>query len=170
MEEKNSKLQVSKSRKIGLNCGSAMFKEAYKDFINSKDNSLSRTIDFPLFKTIIKELYKEISELVLEGKEVALPCGLGNIVVNKRASDKRRVYDYNETRLKGSPVLEYNSHTDGYRFSIQWRKDSPIFGIQNGYQFKAARTISRELARILKNGYGYKYQSLSNKKIDKHEV
>lgn len=168
-EKKSSKLQ-SKSRRAGLNQGSSFLNEAYVDFIKNKDNDLSREISRPLFKNIMKDFYRMAGEVVLNGKEIALPCNMGNILVNKKASDNRSVKNYKETKEQGRTVLEYNSHTDGYRFSIQWRKASPIFGIQNGYQFKASRILARELAKKLKDGNGYKYQSLSNKKVDKYEV
>jgi len=170
MEERSSRLLESKSRRAGLNKGSAFFDEAYKDFITNKDNGLSRTISLPEFKSIMKDLYIEMADCILNGKELALPCRMGNILVNKRVSDNRRVIDYKETKDQGRLVSEQNSHTDGYRFSIQWRKADPIFGIQKGYQFKASRILARDLASKLKDGNGYKYQSLSNKKVDKYEI
>jgi len=118
----------------------------------------------------MKDFYAEIAAAILNGMEVSLPCNMGNILVNKKQSDNRRFINYKESRLQGRTVSENNSHTGGYRFSIQWRKDDPILGIQKGYQFKASRLISRKLAEILKTGGGYKYQSRSNKKIDKHEI
>lgn len=172
MTEKNndSELQVNKIRRAGLNQGSAFLNEAYLDFVSKKDNSISRVIKLQLFKKIMKDLYLEFAMCVLDGKEIALPCRMGNILVNKRASDKRRVIDFKATKDQGKTVSEYNSHTDGYRFSIQWRKADPIFGVQKGYQFKASRILTRDLAKKLKDGNGYKYQSLSNKKVDKYEI
>ena len=170
MEEKNSKLQANKSRKAGLNHGSMFLHEAYEHFIKTRDNSVSREIKLPEFKKIMIELYDRMADVVIDGKEIALPCNMGNILVNKRVEDNRRPADYGESKKQGKIILEYNSHTDGYRFSIRWRKGRPAAAILNGYQFKASRLLARELAKRLKNGGGYRYQSLSNRKVDKYEV
>jgi hypothetical protein len=118
----------------------------------------------------MKDFYSMIAVYVLDGLEVSLPCGIGNILVNKRVGDNRTVANFKESKEQGRTVLEYNSHTDGHRFSAIWRKGTPIFGIQNGYQFKASRLLTRALAKKLKDGYGYKFQSISNKKVDKYEA
>lgn len=170
MEEKNSLSHKSKSRKAGLNHGSMFMDEAYKEYITNKDNALSKVIKIDQFKSIVISLYSKIAEYIIDGKEIALPLNMGNLSVNKKASDMRRPADYGEYQKTGKIVLEHNRHTDGYRFSIVWRKSSPTFGTQNGYKFKASRTLARELARRLKNGDGYRYQSFSNKKVDKYEI
>jgi hypothetical protein len=170
MEEKNSLSPKSKSRKAGLNHGSMFMDEAYREFVTKKDNSLAKTIKIDQFKSIVISLYEKMAEYIIDGKEIALPLNMGNLSVNKKASDMRRPADYGEYQKTGKIVLEHNRHTDGYRFSIIWRKSFPTFGIQNGYKFKPSRLLARELAKRLKNGGGYKYQSFSNKKVDKYEI
>ncbi len=48
----------------------------------------------------MKDFYNEIANDVLSGKEVSLPCNMGNILVNKKYTDNRRFIDYNESKLK----------------------------------------------------------------------
>ena len=170
MEEKNSLLHKNKSRKAGLNHGSMFMDEAYREFVTRKDNALAKVIKIDQFKNIVISLYSKMADYIIDGKEVALPYNMGNLSVNKKASDMRRPADYGEYQKTGKIVLEHNRHTDGYRFSIIWRKSTPTFGMQNGYRFKASRTLARELAKRLKSGNGYKYQSFSNKKVDKYEI
>lgn len=170
MAEKNLLSPQNRIRRLGLKQGTAYFDDTFKFFTTEKSNALAKSIDKRMFKSILRDFYEMIAEALLDGKEVALPLNMGNLVVNKRVSDGRRVHDYGEGNKQGRPVLEFNSHTDGYRFSIIWRKAFPVFGIQNGYQFKASRVLARELAKRLKDGLGYKYQSLSNRKVNKNEI
>lgn len=170
MEEKNLSLQVSKTRRKGINQGGMYLYEAYRLFRTTKANSLAKEIRFNRFKDIVLTLYKNMSDIILTGQELALPLNMGNIVVNKKATSHNRSIDFDEYNKTGNIVLEFNSHTDGYIFSIIWRKSKPILGVNNGYRFKASRTLGRALAKKLKNGDGYRYQSFYNKKISKHEI
>ena len=144
--------------------------EAYKMFVTTKDNGLAKVIKISQFKDIVKSVYDKMADIILDGKEVALPLNMGNIAVSKKTSSRCRVADYVEYKKTGKVVLEHNSHTDGYVFSILWMKSKPTYGFQNGYRFKASRTLCRALAKKLKDGNGYKYQSFSNRKAIKYEV
>lgn len=158
------------SRRAGLNQGCSFINDGYKYFKSRTSNNLSRTIDLKTFKLIIKDMYKLMAICILDGKEIALPCSMGTIFVNKKQSDLRKIADFKSTNEQGKFVREHNDHTDGYRFSVKWRKSKPLVGVQNGYQFKSSRLLARELASRLKNGYGYKYQSISKNKICKDEI
>ena len=170
MEEKKSSSQESKTRRKGINHGGMYLYEAYRLFRTQKDNALAKEIRFDRFRDIVLSFYDNMSEIILHGQEVAIPMNMGNIVVNKKRYSHKRPTDYDEYNRTGNFDLEYNSHTDGYVFSIIWRKSAPVFGIQNGYRFKASRTLGRALAKKLKNGDGYRYQSFNSKKISKHEI
>ena len=171
MEERDSSFySKNKTRKVGLNHGGSFLKEAYAYFVSTKNNDISKSIDKRTFSLIMKDLYKKMANAILDGRELALPCSMGNIVVNKRISDRRSIFNYRAMIEEGKKVFEHNIHTNGYRFSIQWIKGYPTAGIQNGYQFKSSRMVSRDLAGRLKAGNGYRYQSISKKKIERHEI
>lgn len=125
----------------------------YIDSLNSKDKYAVRRQDFI---KIAGDFNKRIVDGILGGQVFVMPKKLGWIFIQKWKPKKIRGYfqfiDWKTSVEKSKQIYHENPHTDGYRYKVRWQtKNSGSTRGATNYYFKATRTFSRALAKILKS-------------------
>lgn len=111
-------------------------------------------ISYKEFQAIIAESFKESRKWILrEPIGMQFPGKLGHIAINKFKS-YGTFKTYTNTRTKdGKPILNYNLHTGGYIFKIQWFLNTRSYSERVPYWFfSASRDFKRTLAKLIKGG------------------
>jgi|TARA_R110000803_G_scaffold34068_1_gene74546 nucleoid DNA-binding protein len=145
----------------------------YKYYASKVHNPVSRKV----FGDFYRDMFKEFSQLMLNGKEVKLnniggfkvieykPKLLKNGELNKRVLVpnwvKTKEYwaelypDKSPEELKlikEKPLVYYeNNHTRGQQYKFYWDRINIDLRCKSAYQFKAIRSSNRELSKILKS-------------------
>ena len=111
-------------------------------------------IPYAQFKAIITASIKEQRRWILrEPIGIEMPGKLGNIAINKF-----KTYGEFKTYLRtksptGKPILNFNLHTGGHAFKIQWFKNTRSFTERIPFWFfDATRDFKRSLAKLIKGG------------------
>lgn len=114
---------------------------SYRDFVNIVDTSIEEVKKWVLREPIGFQLHPH----------------LGNIAVNKfmPAPDYKT---YINTAL--GPIVNYNLHTGGYIFKLQWFHARTTHASKQPYWFfDACRSFKRALAVVLKSGKAPSFNS-----------
>ena len=105
------------------------------------------------FRKIIAASLEETKNWVLkEPIGFRLPFRLGNIAINKFKTYGEFV-SYKKTRsIEGKPIKNFNLHTGGYVFRIQWFYNTRSARERTSFWwFVAERKFKRSLAKVLKS-------------------
>ncbi len=119
------------------------------------------------YRDIVCDFNKEIAEeIVVNAYEFIMPSKLGTIFVGKRKSRieldengevKYTNYpiDWMESKKRGKIIRNFNEHTDGYRCYWCYTKTTANYNNKSIYFFRATRTNTRFLAKVLKDKENY---------------
>lgn len=126
---------------------------SYKDYIESDS---IYDVPYETFKSIIIDYFKYIrDQIMLESKEVKLPCRLGTLQIIKHQpkefTGKSLRWDWQATKQLGKPVYYLNEHSNNYKYRFHWSKQGCLLRNKGKYMFIACRTNKRNLAKIIKN-------------------
>lgn len=126
---------------------------SYKDYI---EEGTQYDVDYTTFRNIVSDYFKYIrDEVMLNSKEVKLPCRLGTLQIVKHQpkeyTGKSLRWDWKSTRELGKPVYYLNDHTGGFKYRFHWSKQGCILKNKSKYMFVACRTNKRSLCVIIKN-------------------
>ena len=126
---------------------------SYKDYI---DSDTQYDVDLKTFRGIVTDYFKHIrDQVMLECKEVKLPCRLGTLSIVKHQpktfTGKSLRWDWRATKELGQPVYLLNEHSDGWKFRFFWSKQHCIIPNKGKYMFIASRQNKRDLCVIIKN-------------------
>lgn len=109
-------------------------KDAYRWF---KKNNPNTTITYTLYKHIISQFNKKVSERVLDGEVFNMGYKLGTIRIKKipRTFNKLSV-DWGETnRLKKQGIKQLVYYTDDYYYRWNWDKNRCLVKNKSVYTF-----------------------------------
>lgn len=126
---------------------------SYKQYI---EFNTQYDVDLKTFKSIVTDYFKYIrDQIMLECKEVKLPCRLGTLQIIKHQpkeyTGKSLRWDWKATRETGKPVYLLNEHSGFYKYRFHWSKKGCLLTNKSNYQFVACRANKRELAQIIFN-------------------
>jgi len=125
-------------------------KDLWKKYVKTTNS----TISYEDFKKVIALSMEETSKWVLrEPVGFKMPLRLGNFAVNKfKTYGDFKTYTNTRTS-EGKPIKNFNLHTGGCTFRIQWFHNtrSPKERV-SFWHFDAERKFKRALASILKSG------------------
>ena len=126
---------------------------SYKKYI---EEGTQYDVSYTTFRNIVSDYFKYIrDEVMLNSKEVKLPCRLGTLQIVKHQpkeyTGKSLRWDWKSTRELGKPVYYLNDHTDGFKYRFFWSKQDCIIPNRIKYMFIASRNNKRDLATILFN-------------------
>lgn len=126
---------------------------SYKDYIQEGSQY---DISYQTFKAIVTDYFKYIrDEVMLNSKEVKLPCRLGTLQIIKHQpkeyTNKSLRWDWKATRELGKPVYLLNDHSNGWKYRFHWQKKDIIVKNIKKYMFIACRQNKRDLAQIIFN-------------------
>jgi len=114
-------------------------------------------INKDLYRKICCDFNKEIVQLSLKGKLVALPHSIGRLWCKKfKINWNNPPVDLNASKKAGKTVFHLNDHSDNWCVRWAWTKRNNLIANLIFYSFKPTRTNSRELAKIMKVEGGYK--------------
>jgi hypothetical protein len=144
-------------------------KDAYLYYEDTSDTPIS----YSVFTQIIKEFYKEISNMIIFNTfEFRMPYRLGRLRIRKYKPkikvnadgtiDKSRLFiDYASTKKLWSTneeakenkklVFHLNDHTNGYQHRWFWEKRTSNIPNHSAYCFIPSRFNKRTLAKALKD-------------------
>lgn len=124
-------------------------RKMWRRYVKESGNKIS----YDLFKNIFLSSMEETKKWVLrEPVGFKLPYKLGNLAVNKFKT-YGDFKTYTNTRTSdGKPIKNFNLHTGGNVFRIQWFYNSRQFIERHPYWFfDACRDFKRNLAKVLKS-------------------
>lgn len=145
-------------------------KEAYEDFTREYPEF---KIDSKTWRNILREINFTYRDYALQtGERTKLPCGFGDISINKQKSCKIYVdkngkekiplsINWKATKEKGKRIYNLNDHSEGYRFGWVFFRKTGRLKFSDCWTFKASRDSSRLLAKYIKDeagGYQYRYR------------
>jgi hypothetical protein len=99
--------------------------------------------------------------LVQEGSLVALPHGLGKLVVFRKLTnfDKPSV-DWAMTRRMGKKCYHLNTHSNYFKAFLHWEKITCSFRGSSFYAFRLVRVVKRNISAVMQKPDGYKTYQL----------
>jgi hypothetical protein len=117
-------------------------------------------VDYSLYKRVLDEMCKVISEHVFERSEgFKMPYGLGFIQIGKyrpkHFSSQSLSVDYKASREYDKRIYHLNEHSDGYKYRMYWSKIPRTFPDRYRYQLILVRTMKRWLAQLIFNKHDY---------------
>lgn len=135
---------MRKQLKTNVRCWTtAVYNKIYK---NNTPVSFVKSVE------IIEQMhYHMIEHLFTKQRPIQLRKSLGYLELAKRKpmSQIRYIPDWKKAREKGKMVKQYNFHTSGYVYSIQFNFSS--YGNWRMFKFNALRKHKRELAKRIFN-------------------
>lgn len=121
-----------------------------------KDNPIY-DVDKELFYALCSEFYEQVVEkIVKEDKDFNMPFSVGSLYIRKyqpEMSDiKKRTsfIDWKNTAKLGKIVYHLNEHTNGFKFTIKWKKKQNVIRYVEIYKFVPTRNFKRTLAHVIK--------------------
>ena len=149
-----------------------------KDIVPLSYNLYKQTTEDPVSKSLYSEICRDYlkflsARLLLDG-QVKLPERLGTVEVQGKLSKfrvengqirglppdwgaTRKLWAENPQAKEEKRVLfHFNEETNGIRYKFHWSKTGVVTPNKYLYNFKACRTNSRELAKLIKLGKEYK--------------
>jgi len=114
-------------------------------------------IDKKLFKRIVTEFNKRLSQTILEGTVIELPVGMGKLRIKKSKFNPNYLrYDYGEYNKTGKKLYHLNEHSDGFRAKWHWIKERMNISGQTAYSFVPVWTNKRNLSKEMKIKNGHR--------------
>lgn len=128
-------------------------------YIRYKQNIEQGTVydvDLKTYKAIVTDYFKHIrDQVMLESKEVKLPCRLGTLQIVKHQpkefTGKSLRFDWKATKETGKPVFLLNEHSNYFKYRFFWSKKDCLLTNKTKYQFVASRDNKRNLAQLIIN-------------------
>lgn len=129
----------------------ADFYMSYRDYI-TKDTAYD--VPFTKFKEVVLDYFKYLrDQIMLESKEIKLPCRLGTIQIIKHQpkefTGKSLRIDYKSSKEEGKVIYFLNEHSSGWKYRFYWSKKDCLVKNKIQYQFIATRANKRDLAAII---------------------
>jgi len=141
-------------------CTNSNFRDITRKFLNYRKHYQTRkgrlnNKDFSKVISLFNQ--KVIDRIIFDNYDFKI-YGLGTLALRRSKIEKFKdgrinpnlSVDWQQTKKYGKRIYHMNEHTDGYKYSFEF-KPSNIFKNINYYEFKIARRNSRYLATILKN-------------------
>jgi hypothetical protein len=114
------------------------------------------------FQNIVYGFNEGFRDYLLEtGDKVKLSYGWGDFAIQKKKSKtfkKHRItgnyvtalnVDWKKTKELGFKVYHFNSHTEGFQFSLKWWNKTARFPFSETWSFKPYRTTSRMIKHYI---------------------
>jgi|SRR3990167_1135485 len=123
------------------------------------EKSELRGLKLPIVRKICMRFNDRMKDLLIEGKELDLPCGLGTLKIIKRKVTvrfQRRIICFYNTMKNGRKTYS----TFDYTYKILWSRER--WG--NAYKFFPIRSFKRRLYRLIVGGTGVDYMELKKNK------
>lgn len=128
------------------------------DYYISYQNYITKNtlydIPFVKFKEVLLEYFKYLrDEIMLNSKEVKLPCRLGTLQIVKHQpkefTGKSLRIDYKSSKELGKIIYFLNEHSSNFKYRFYWSKKDCLVKNKSQYQFVATRQNKRDLAQII---------------------
>jgi nucleoid DNA-binding protein len=125
-------------------------------------------LSFTEWKKILQAFSYAYRDYILEtGDKVKLPFGLGSFTINKRKTQKTKIYmgkqyinlpvDWAETKKAGKYIYHLNTATDGCKYNWMWLREDARWAYSI-WNFKPLRETSRLLKDYLKKPNSFFFQ------------
>jgi len=133
------------------------FSDMYIKYEKEHEDNPVYNVNKDMFYTLCSEFYKEVVQKIInEDKEFKMPYSVGNIYIRKYQPDitdvKKRTsfIDWKNTAKLGKLVYHLNEHTNGFKFTIKWKKKQKVIRYIEIYKFVPTRMFKRSLAYVIK--------------------
>lgn len=140
--------------KINYRRKSYTIADFYLDYKSKIEEGTVYDVNLKTYKAILVEYLQFLrDQIMLESKEVKLPCRLGTLQIVKHKpkeyTGKSLRWDWKATKEAGKPVYLLNLHSNEYKFRFFWSKQNCLTANKSKYQFVATRDNKRNLAKII---------------------
>ena len=135
-------------------------KDSYKFYCEQMASNKLYKIDWELYQRLNHAFYKEIMNYIIEKSgQFKMSYRLGTLSVLKEKIDlnklNNKAIDWAATNKYGKVIYHLNEHTDGYKYSFQWDKQTNLPNLFF-YRLVQTRNNKRRLAKLIKSGdYDY---------------
>ena len=125
------------------------------DFYDEYDGRLNKQT----FKEVIKVYCEVVITYLLKGHKVILPQGMGYLKIGKGKFKAKapnwlktqEIYGKHNEENPDDKKLVYhdNSHTDGYRLKVLWKRNTLPIKNKSLFVFKFTRYNSRKISKLI---------------------
>lgn len=126
------------------------------EFYDEYDGRLNKET----FKEVVKVYSEVVIEYLLKGRKVILPAGMGYLKLTKGkfkseapnwAMTQKLYGEHNKNNPDDKKVVYHdNSHTDGYRLKVLWKRNTIPIKNKSLFVFKFTRFNSRYISKTVK--------------------
>ena len=132
-----------------INRNLILLKDLYRYY---KKNAKGEIFDLKTFKLVLDTHGQEFNNLLLEGKDVTLFCGLSLIGVRKHVQ-LTYISKY-ESKKQGRKVLKPNTHSGNYAAKVYWRRSRTKINTR-GWSFRTSRELSSGINKVMQKHLGH---------------
>ena len=129
--------------------------DTYKEYVELYPEGSINYLTYAEYRDITTMFFKYMADrIVYKSLTVTLPFRLGEISVEKHKpaykSLRKMVMDWDRSRELNKQVRQFNEHSNGYIYKFLWNRHKCITPHHQSYAFKPARSLKREVARLVK--------------------
>lgn len=125
-----------------------MYKQYKKDYTETP-----YTLTQKEFYDILREIAMETKLLILAGKEIKLPLGLGKLYITRnrhKGTRNNSAIDWKKSKIVGKRISFHNLHSNDYIMRLKWDKYKSSVKNRSYYILKTMRTFKPEMAEYIK--------------------
>lgn len=130
--------------------------DMYKEYVKMYPEEHLYYLTYLEYRDITTMYLKHLADkIVHKSMTVTLPFRLGKLSVIKHKpsykSIRNMAMDWEATRKLNRQVRLFNEHSNGNTYRFWWDRRTCYVKNKTNYKFKAVRSITREVARLIKN-------------------
>jgi hypothetical protein len=132
--------------------------EMYDSYTDKHQDNPLYNVDRKRFYDLCSEFYKKVVDgIMYEGRDFKTLYSVGDIYIKKYRPEledvKKRTsfIDWANTAKLGKIVYHLNEHSNGFKFTIKWKKKKNVIRYVEIYKFVPTRAFKRNLASVIKN-------------------
>lgn len=132
--------------------------DMYDKYVEDHEDNPLYLVDRQRFYDLCAEYYLAVVEnIIYHDKIFKMPFSVGEIYIRKYKPEledvKKRTsfIDWKNTAKLGKIVYHLNEHSNGFKFTIKWRKKKNVIRYVEIYKFVPTRYFKRTLAKAIKN-------------------
>lgn len=132
--------------------------DMYESYAESHSGNPLYLVEKQRFYDLCSEYYKAVvDKIIYEDKVFKMPFSVGEINIQKYKPEledvKKRTsfIDWKNTAKVGKIVYHLNEHSNGFKFTIKWKKKKNVIRYVEIYKFVPTRNFKRTLAKVIKN-------------------
>lgn len=136
-----------------------VLEDIYKFYVTTIEKEGPFDIGYKLYRSIIEDYIRFVTEMLFEGKEYNIPVSLGRVQIVKLKMNYSNTtslpVDWVNTVKYNKRIVNLNEHSRGFKYRFRWFKSRLHLTVNNNYilyRLVFTRANKRRLAKIIKSG------------------